>query len=159
MDRDLQPGHHGGESDRLAGEWHGGLRISANTLLPAGGYLVVAASATTFHTKHPGVANYLGNWVGSLSNIDDNVELHDATGAQIAKVHYYTEADWAKRRQGPNDDLGYPQGWIWISDADGGGKTLELANPALSNNEGQNWKMSVATGGTPGAANGALTTI
>ncbi|MEC9055400.1 MAG: hypothetical protein VX633_08840, partial [Verrucomicrobiota bacterium] len=31
--------------------------------------------------------------------------------------------------------------------------SLELVNPALSNNQGQNWSSSAISGGSPGAAN------
>jgi len=44
-------------------------------------------------------------------------------------------------------------GWSWVSYADGLGKSLELVNTALTNNEGQNWRDSNALQGTPGAAN------
>jgi hypothetical protein len=44
-------------------------------------------------------------------------------------------------------------GWDWFTLADGGGKSLELINPVLSNARGQNWASSVPDDGTPGAAN------
>src|SRR5438477_482721 len=44
-------------------------------------------------------------------------------------------------------------GWHWVSFADGLGKSLELRNPTLSNNDGQNWGPSTPDQGTPGAAN------
>ena len=47
------------------------------------------------------------------------------------------------------------KGWEWVSEADGGGKTIELRNPALGNGSGQNWAVSAAAGGSPGAANSA----
>jgi len=44
-------------------------------------------------------------------------------------------------------------GWEWYTAADGGGKSLELINSAMSNNCGENWGASTVDGGTPGAAN------
>jgi hypothetical protein len=44
-------------------------------------------------------------------------------------------------------------GWDWFNPSDGGGKSLELINPNLSNNQGQNWGPSAVTDGTPGAPN------
>lgn len=44
-------------------------------------------------------------------------------------------------------------GWEWYTPADGGGMSLELINPAMSNNNGQNWGAGTIVGGTPGAAN------
>src|SRR5678816_989275 len=44
-------------------------------------------------------------------------------------------------------------GWSWVSFADGLGKSMELINPSLSNNDGQNWSASNTLQGTPGTAN------
>ena len=44
-------------------------------------------------------------------------------------------------------------GWDWFNLADGGGRSIELINPSLSNNQGQNWGPSSLADGTPGAAN------
>ncbi len=44
-------------------------------------------------------------------------------------------------------------GWAWFSAADGFGSSLELINPALGNDSGQNWAPSAGLGGTPGAPN------
>ena len=44
-------------------------------------------------------------------------------------------------------------GWLWRVAHDGGGHSLELMQPSLSNNHGQNWHTSVAGRGTPGRAN------
>ncbi len=139
------------------------------TVLPAGGCLVVAANAAAFHAAHPPVSNYVGGWLGQLSNVDDAIEMHDATGTTVDKVHYYTDGDWAKRRDGGVDPRNatingatapVPPlmiGWTWVTDADGAGRTLELRNPQFAKNNGQAWAVSTAAGGTPGQANSALT--
>lgn len=44
-------------------------------------------------------------------------------------------------------------GYDWFSPAAGGGKSLELINPNMPNNQGQNWGASIPDNGTPGAAN------
>ncbi len=44
-------------------------------------------------------------------------------------------------------------GWSWTSLADGLGSSLELVNPDLSNDYGQNWSSSTVLGGTPGTEN------
>ena len=49
-------------------------------------------------------------------------------------------------------DLGHA-GWSWTQFADGLGASLELINPGLSNNSGQNWASSLVLGGTPGQPN------
>ena len=115
----------------------------AGTTIPAGGYLVVSASPAAFAASHQGLTA-TGPWTGDLSNIDDTIELIDPAGLTTDSVHYETEGNWAKHRHltilDPN---GYPYGWTWLSDADGGGKSLELANPALSHTTGQNWPPSL----------------
>jgi hypothetical protein len=69
----------------------------------------------------------------------------------VDKVDYASDGEWAQRRRGPLD-LGH-QGWVWTSGANGLGKSLELINPAVSNNKGQNWGASIPDNGTPGAPN------
>ena len=49
-------------------------------------------------------------------------------------------------------------GWAWSSSADGQGRSLELVNPGLSRDYGQNWKASLVDQGTPGRANSVLAT-
>ena len=52
----------------------------------------------------------------------------------------------------------YHYGWEWRTGADGNGKSLELINPLMSNNYGQNWGASLVNGGTPGTANSIAAT-
>ncbi|MCJ7576735.1 MAG: CotH kinase family protein, partial [Dehalococcoidia bacterium] len=61
------------------------------------------------------------------------------------------EGDWSVRQLGPLD-IGY-RGWEWLNAHDGGGKSLELINPALPNEYGQNWSASDVNNGTPGRTN------
>src|SRR5213594_1270361 len=46
-----------------------------NITLPPGGYLVVAANATTFLGRYPAVTNVTGNWIGTLANHGSTIEL------------------------------------------------------------------------------------
>ncbi len=139
----------------------------SNTVLSPSGYLVVAAHGPTFTSTYPGVTNYVAgflvvrttnvasgtytNFENSLSNVRDALQLEDAAGNVIDSLTYADEGDWATRRRG-FIDLGY-QGWTWFTEADGFGKSLELINPSLPNEYGQNWFASSAFNGTPGAAN------
>ena len=122
--------------------------------LGAGQYLAVAADVATFSAKYPNVANVVGDWDGKLSNSGETVELVDNEGAVVDSVRYADQGDWAVRVLGP-DDHGH-RGWIWSDDHDGGGKSLELINPNMPNEHGQNWTASLADGGTPGAVNSAV---
>ena len=119
--------------------------------LAPGDYLVVAADVARFSAKYPTVSNVVGNWTGGLSNSRESVRVIDAAGDTVDRVAYADSGDWALRRRGPLD-FGH-EGWDWIQPADGEGPSLELINPALTNDTGQNWLSSTAPDGTPGAAN------
>ena len=125
----------------------------AATTIPAGGYLVVAANVAAFQAAHPGFAGLLvGGWVGTLSNSSEHLQLEDTLGVVIDDLHYSNEGEWGLRGRGPL--VLSHRGWEWFSDANGGGKTIELRNPALASFDcGQNWGVSAAVGGSPGAAN------
>lgn len=126
----------------------------AGTSIPANGYLVVAANTAEFSAANPGVTNVVGGWTGKLSNSGERVRLVNAAGTEMDQVDYANEGDWGTRARGPL--LFSHRGWIWESTADGGGNSLELINPAIHQNSGQNWKPSADVGGTPGAANSVL---
>ena len=119
--------------------------------LPPDSGLVIAADAARFAELHPGVKNVVGNWRGQLSNNGETIRLVDANGATADKVRYGTEGDWAQRIRGPLH--GGHRGWTWHAIHDGGGHSLELMQPGLFNNHGQNWHSSLAKGGTAGRAN------
>jgi hypothetical protein len=134
----------------------GGVQFTfPNVSIPAGGYLVVAADTNVFKIKYPGVNNVIGNWTGFLNNSGEDVDLDDAQGDRADSVTYADEGDWAIRQRGPLD-LGH-RGWVWFKEHDGLGKSLELINPDLSNNEGQNWRASILAQGTPGTVNSVFT--
>ncbi len=144
----------------------------SNTVLNASGYLVVAGHRQFFTNKYPAVANYVGefivvrvtnvvgfnytNYENSLSNTRDSLKLEDALGNTIDSLSFADEGDWAIRQRGLLS-LGY-QGWTWLNPADGFGKSLELINPNMPNDSGQNWSASVTANGTPGAANSVAAT-
>jgi hypothetical protein len=128
-----------------------------NATLNPGQYLVLARDLARFQSQHPGISNVVGGWTtGQLGNNGDDLRLLDSAGAVDDELSYATQGDWALRRRGPTD-LGH-QGWIWTTTADGGGSSIELVNPALGNDSGQNWKTSTPAGGTPGAANSVAST-
>ncbi|MFT5105844.1 MAG: hypothetical protein ACI9UA_001466 [Pseudoalteromonas tetraodonis] len=119
--------------------------------IAAGGYLVIAADVAEFNANYPGVTNVVGPWVGKLRNSGETIALVDAVGVVVDEIRYADEGDWATRARGELD-RGH-RGWTWVADHDGGGRSLELINPALSNKAGQNWSSSSVAGGTPGVAN------
>ena len=119
--------------------------------ISAGGYLVVAADLGEFGANYPSVSNVVGPWLGKLRNSGEKIALLDAAGEVVDEVEYADEGDWAIRARGVSD-RGH-EGWTWVAAHDGGGSSLELINPALSNKAGQNWSSSLVVGGTPGAGN------
>jgi CotH kinase protein/Lamin Tail Domain len=120
------------------------------SILP-GAYLAVASDLAVFRNKYPSVNNVVGGWRGRLGNSDEKIELEDALGREVDSLHYANEGDWGIRRRGPTDHL--HQGWTWVAEHDGGGKSLELINPSLPNKHGQNWQSSITLQGTPGRVN------
>lgn len=134
---------------RKAVEWE-----FPDVMISAGGFLTVAADVRVFQQKHPGIENVIGGWIGVLSNSRERIELYDSEVREIDSVHYADEGNWAVRRRG-NLDLGH-RGWLWHAEHDGLGKSLELINPNLSNDNGQNWASSKIAEGTPGRANSTL---
>jgi len=149
--------NRGATSVNLNG-WHFSKGISytfGNLALAPGAYLVVSPNLAAFAAKYPAVTNVVGNWTGTLGNNGETIALADANGNTVDSVRYGTEGDWAQRQRGP-DDRGH-RGWKWFCPADGQGYSMELRNPYLGNNEGQNWAFSAAPDGTPGRVNSSFT--
>lgn len=96
--------------------------LPAGTLIPAGGFLVVAWDPTAFAALHPGVTA-LGPWDGSLSHSGETILLRD-----------------------PNDNVAdevtYADGGRWSAWADGGGSSLELRDARADNSKGEAWAAS-----------------
>ena len=125
----------------------------------AGEYLVVTADPTTFAAEHPGAGNYIADygWDGHLSNSGEKIELVDDLGVTIDQVTYADEGDWADRQWVEDPDYPATSGYNWSNLHDGGGRSLAVINPAMTNNSGLNWTASLVDGGTPGAVNGVDT--
>ena len=131
----------------------------SGAIFPGNSYLIIAADPTTFNALHPGAntgENIFGPWIGRLRNSGETITLQDQAGDIIDRVRYADEGDWAERRRGSLDN-GH-RGWTWVAAHDGGGASLELINPFITNNQGQNWGSSATVGGSPGAANSIVET-
>jgi hypothetical protein len=124
--------------------------------IPARGYYVIAANLQSFRVLHAGVNNVVGEWTGSLNNNGENIELTNPAGEVVDELRYASEGDWAIRRRGPLDRN--HRGWVWYSEHDGLGKSLELINPNLPNEHGQNWAASGPVHGSPGTRNSVYNT-
>ena len=125
--------------------------LPAGTTVPGNGYLVVAANTAQFTATFGAVPVLRGPWIGELSNAGETIRLKTAAGQTVDEVTYADEGDWAIRYQA---NIAGQVGWEWYTRADAGGSSLELINPALTNNNGQNWFWSTAAP-TPGNTNSA----
>jgi hypothetical protein len=108
--------------------------FAPGTVVPAGGYLVLAKDAATIQTAY-GLTGVVQWGSGNLDNGGELVRLQDASFAVVDEVLYDDTVAW----DGPL--------------ADGGGSSLELKNPALNNNTVTSWGASTTALGTPGARN------
>ena len=93
----------------------------ANTMLTAGGHLVIAKNPGSFPV--PGGVTVLGPWSGSLANSGETVTLFDSAG-------------------NPADEVKYLDGGRWPGDADGEGSSLELRDPRSDNSLPEAWAAS-----------------
>lgn len=122
------------------------------TTIAPNGYLVVAADKDTFTHAYPNVANYVAGWSGKLSHKGETLRLIDKSLATVDVVTYSHQGEWGER-QLLLDQLGSRDSWEWVANHNGLGYSLELVNPDLSNEIGQNWNASTVIGGTPGKKN------
>lgn len=107
--------------------------MESGTILQGDGYLVIARDLTMFQTKFPAVVNVIGNMNSGLNGAGEEIFLYNSSGKLV-------------------DSLTYDDNLPWPVEADGGGSSLELKNPALDNSKATYW--SASTGhGTPGKIN------
>ena len=110
-----------------------------NCEISSNGYIIIAENTNILWQTYPATlanADYVFQWSGALGNSGELLEICDAESNSMDYVNYDNGGDWPT---GP----------------DGHGPSLELINPLLENNAGQNWLASTngAPGGTPGTQN------
>ncbi|GDX83434.1 hypothetical protein LBMAG42_52450 [Deltaproteobacteria bacterium] len=103
------------------------------TIVPAGGYLVVAADPAALATQS-GFADALGPWEGTLDDDNARIDLRNNGDRLIDTVAY-----------GDDDP--------WPVAPDGSGLSLAKIDPDAASDHAENWTGSAELGGTPGAAN------
>jgi hypothetical protein len=136
------------------------LTLPASTSLPAGGFLILAASPTDFLASHPGFdpAKVFGPWTKRLAHDSDTINLNDSLQNRVDHVKYGDGKpinDLAPA-DGSND-LTF-LGSTWPPESDGTGRTIELIHPRLDNRDGAAWAAG-PPGGTPGAANSSFQAV
>ncbi len=135
-DEFLELANRGSTPVDLSGWSFGGITLvlPAGASIAAGGRFVVAQNAAQFQATY-GVAPAAVYTSGTLSNGGEAVTLRDASAAVIDTVTY--------------DDFS-----PWPITADEGGKSLELIDPSIENNDYLNWASSTAAAGhTAGTVN------
>lgn len=96
----------------------------ASTVIPAGGYLVIAQDPATVQVLWGATA--IGPYSKSLSSDGDTIRLRNAADMIVSEVVYSS---------------GFP----WPSAANGEGASAELVNPTLDPTKGSSWRSSVTT--------------
>ncbi|MHC5061248.1 MAG: lamin tail domain-containing protein [Planctomycetota bacterium] len=96
-------------------------------------YTVVVKDQAQFEAHYGSEIYIAGQYAGSLDNSGEEIELKDATGAEIL-------------------EFDYSDGWFDMTDGDGFSLTVKDPNNADPNNwdDKQTWRPSAAVGGSPG---------
>lgn len=102
-----------------------GYTFPPRTMIPPGGYLVVAKTPTN---------GQLGPFPGNLENGGERLRLINQGGRLM-------------------DELSYGDDGRWPAGADGSGATLAKRRPYTANKPPENWAFSSEIGGTPGEEN------
>ncbi|MDB6110190.1 MAG: exported protein of unknown function, partial [Pedosphaera sp.] len=105
----------------------------AGTIIPGGGFLVVASAPTTLMAA-TGLTNVLGPFAGRISNSGETLDLLNNNLRVMDSVTYGVEGDWPVA-------------------ANGAGVSLAKVNSNGATAEATNWSVSAQIGGTPGADN------
>lgn len=94
----------------------------SGTIIPAGGYLVIAKDAAALAVKHPSIS-ILGDYDQGLGNGGDLIVLEDSQGNPADEVRYYDSGKWHAK-------------------ADGAGSSLELRDVDADNRFASAWSPS-----------------
>ncbi len=101
----------------------------AGTVIPAGGYLVVAQDPATVQALWGATA--LGPYAKSLGSDGETIRLRNPSNAVVSEVSYLS---------------GFP----WPCAANGDGASAELVNPNLDATKGSSWRSSFTPTGAAG---------
>jgi len=122
-----------GEPQDLSGYKLGGsikYSFPAGTVLPGGGFLVVAKSPLDLQSAY-GLTGVLGPFTNNLPNDTGTVLLLNQAGGVFLEVDYSASSPWPVA-------------------ADGAGHSLVLARPSYGENNPLAWAASDSIGGSPG---------
>jgi regulation of enolase protein 1 (concanavalin A-like superfamily) len=115
-----------------------GFTFPSNTIIAAGGYLVIAENLTNLLAKYPqlNTTNTFGNYSGALKDSSERIAIAmpedlistNTQGAVVTNVFYIVV-----------DEVTYLDGGRWGQWSDGGGSSLELIDPDADNRLPSNW--------------------
>ncbi len=106
--------------------------IPTGTMIPAGGFLVLAQDTAQFYAQHPGVDNVVGPFLFTLENDGDSIILQNAVAETITAFAFGDDRPWPYT-------------------ADGYGRTMEFPYYNLDPAVAENW-IAGCIGGSPGVA-------
>ncbi|MBP7937262.1 MAG: lamin tail domain-containing protein [Phycisphaerae bacterium] len=109
----------------------------AATFIQPGAYLVVAKNPSVVASSY-GISECVGPFEGKLANEGEMIQLVNAQGVLVERVHYSDEDPWPER-------------------PDGDGPTLERVSVQEPGDRPWNWLPSRIIGGTPGRSNSVNT--
>jgi hypothetical protein len=113
-------------------KWYNRFVIPGGTIIPPGGYLVLAEDLTKFSAQHPTITNVVGMFDFDFSNKGEQLYVMNFLGDTIINLIY-------------NDAMPWPPA------ADGYGTTMERVFPVLDHNLPAAW-FDGCTSGSPGTA-------
>jgi len=122
----LELANFGTEAIDLSGwELRDGIAFTfpAQSIIPAGGFLVIAENRASLLTERPGLdaMTVLGDYTGSLSNRGERIELRNAARVVVDEVSYFDSGRWP-------------------STPDGGGTSLQLLDYRADHNAAPTWR-------------------
>ncbi len=112
-------------------------QFAEGTVIPGGGYLVLAASPTALASAGI-LTNALGPWVGRLSNAGESIQLRNRDQRLMDELEYGIEGEWPVA-------------------PDGAGVSLAKRDENAASPDPGSWTTSAFVGGTPGRRNFAKT--
>jgi hypothetical protein len=122
--------------------------IPPETMIPAGGYLVIAANKSRLLTHYAGLnaTNTVGDFRGNLPNGGGGIRL-EMPDDIVSTNHDGVVA--TNRIHLVRDEVTYGDGGSWGQWADGGGSSLELIDPHSDHHLASNWADSDETAKAP----------
>lgn len=110
-----------------------GYTFAEGTIVPAGGYLVVAADPAALRAN-TGITNVAGPFSGRLNNLSATLRLRDRNDRLMDEVEFRDSGKWPLA-------------------PDGSGVTLAKRDEDATSDSPEHWTSSVRAGGTPGGRN------